>query len=186
MSQTSTPAPELDPDELKRFSFTVWNYKMGELVSFMIYLGDELDLFSAMHDGGPMTSQSVADARNLNERFVREWLHGMAAARLLGRNEDGTFEMSDVAAAVLADEVGSVNFAAGAFRGGTDPVILSKLVDSFALPKVKQTLQPQPDVDPFRETPVFFWLCSMILINSISSLMKSIMHDEPFAGMPRI
>ncbi len=104
---------------------------MGELVSFMIYLGDELDLFSAMHDGGPMTSQSVADARNLNERFVREWLHGMAAARLLGRNEDGTFEMSDVAAAVLADEVGSVNFAAGAFRGGTDPVILAKLVDSF-------------------------------------------------------
>jgi SAM-dependent methyltransferase len=131
MSQTSTPAPDLDPDELKRFSFTVWNYKMGELVSFMIYLGDELDMFSAMQGAGPMTSQSLADSRELNERFVREWLLGMAAARLIDRNNDATFVMSDVAAAVLADEAGSVNFAAGAFRGGTDPAILAKVVDSF-------------------------------------------------------
>ena len=54
---------------------------------------------------------------------------------------------------------------------------------SFALPKVPQTLQP--DVDPIRETPVFLALLRDSL-KSISRLMMSIMHGEPFAGMPRI
>lgn len=30
--------PALDPDELKRFGFAVWSYKMGEQVSLMIHL----------------------------------------------------------------------------------------------------------------------------------------------------
>ncbi len=104
---------------------------MGELVSFMVYLGDELKMFSALAGAGPVTSDELAAKTNLNERFVREWLYGMAAAKLFTRHQSGTFEMSDVAASVLADEEGSVNFACGAFRGGTDPVVLEKLVDSF-------------------------------------------------------
>lgn len=128
---STTAQTELDPDELKRFSFTVWSYKMGELVSFMIFLGDELNLFSAMSGAGPMSSSELAAATQLNERFVREWLHGMAAAKLFDRHEDGRFEMSAVAGAHLADEDGSVHFACGAFRGGTDPKVVAALVDSF-------------------------------------------------------
>ncbi len=122
---------QLDPDELKMFSFQVWSYKMGELVSFMIYLGDELGLFEAMNGAGPMTSEELADATDTHERFVREWLHGQAAAKLLLRHDDGRFEMTPIQAAVLADEEGSVAFSCGAFRGGTDPNVLEALVDSF-------------------------------------------------------
>lgn len=104
---------------------------MGELVSFMVYLGDELKMFSAMAGAGALTSDELAGKTELNERFVREWLYGMAAAKLFTRHPDETFEMSEIAASVLADEEGSVNFACGAFRGGTDPVVLEKLVDSF-------------------------------------------------------
>ena len=38
----------IDPDELKRYSFAVWNFKMGEMVSLMIHIGDRLDLYKAL------------------------------------------------------------------------------------------------------------------------------------------
>ena len=44
----------IDPDELKRFSFSVWSYKQGEMVSLMIHIGDRLGLYRAMAGSGPM------------------------------------------------------------------------------------------------------------------------------------
>ena len=120
-----------DPDAVKRFSFNVWTYKMGEQVALMIHLGDRLGLYRALHGAGPQTSDQVAERAGLDERFVREWLLGQAAAKLLERHDDGRFEMSDVQAAVLADEDGSLSFAIGAFRGGTDPSGVDALVEAF-------------------------------------------------------
>ena len=51
---------------------------------------------------GGQTSDQVADSLDLHERFVREWLLGQAAAGLIERHDDGTFELTDVQAAVLA------------------------------------------------------------------------------------
>ncbi|MGF1598358.1 MAG: class I SAM-dependent methyltransferase [Acidimicrobiales bacterium] len=123
---------QLDQDELKRLGFTVWSYKMGEQVSLMIHLGDRLGLYRAMRDAGPLTSHDVAERLGLDERLVREWLLGQAAARLVDRHADGTYELSPVQAALLADEDGSLSFAAGAFRGGTDPAHVEALAESFA------------------------------------------------------
>ncbi len=120
-----------DPDALKQFSFTVWTYKMGEQVSLLIHLGDRLGLYRALHGAGPLTSHEVADRAGLDERFVREWLLGQAAARLLERHDDGRFELTEVQAAVLADEEGSLSFSLGAFRGGTSPEAIDALVESF-------------------------------------------------------
>ena len=122
---------ELDPDALKQFSFTVWTYKMGEQVSLMIHLGDRLGLYRTLQGAGPLTSDEVADRAGLDERFVREWLLGQAAARLVSRLDDGRFELTDVQAAVLADEEGSLSFAIGAFRGGTDPASVEALAEAF-------------------------------------------------------
>ncbi len=121
----------LDTDALKKLSFTVWTYKMGEQVALMIHLGDRLGLYRALQGAGPVTSDQLADRADLDERFVREWLLGQAAAKLVDRHEDGRFELTDVQAAVLADEDGSLSFAAGAFRGGTDPANVDALVESF-------------------------------------------------------
>ncbi len=122
---------EFDLDELKLFSFKVWSYKMGEQVSMLIHLGDRLGLYSALDGQGPMTSHAVAEAAGLDERFVREWLLGQAAAGLIERTDEGRFQMTAVQGAVLADEHGSIAFSAGAFRGGTDPVILDRIAESF-------------------------------------------------------
>ncbi len=120
-----------DPDAIKKLSFTVWTYKMGEQVALMIHLGDRLGLYRALHDAGPLTSDDVADRAELDERFVREWLLGQAAARLIDRHDDGRFELTDVQAAVLADEEGSLSFALGAFRGGSDPASIDALAEAF-------------------------------------------------------
>jgi len=118
--------------DIKMFGFKVWTYKMGEQVSLMIYLGDQLGLYKAMAGSGPMSSTEVAAAANdLHERFVREWLLGQAAGGLIDRHEDGRFELTAVQAAVLADEEDSIAFAAGAFRGGVEPAVLDRIADSF-------------------------------------------------------
>ncbi len=122
---------ELDRDAVKMFGFKVWTYKMGEQVSLMIYLGDHLGLYKTMAGRGIVTSHQIADAAELHERFVREWLLGQAAAGLIERHDDGRFELTEVQAAVLADEQDSISFAVGAFRGGVETTVLEKIADSF-------------------------------------------------------
>jgi SAM-dependent methyltransferase len=128
---TTTQPSAVDPDALTKYSFTVWSYKQGEMVSLMIHLGDRLGLYRAMADHGPMHSEPLAAATGLHERFVREWLLGQAAAKLLTRHDDGSFELTPEGKAVLVDEEASLAFSAGAFRGGIEPEVLDRLADSF-------------------------------------------------------
>ncbi len=127
MSQT-----EIDQDAVKMFGFSVWSYKMGEQVSLLIHLGDRLGLYKAMQGRGPTTSDELAADLELHERFVREWLMGQAAARLIDRVDEGVFELTDVQAQVLANEESSIDFAAGAFRGGFSPELLDAVAESFS------------------------------------------------------
>ncbi len=122
---------ELDVDELKRFSFSVWSYKQGEMVSLMIHIGDQLGLYSALAGEAPMTAAELASKTGLKERWLFEWLRGQAAARLLNYHDEDRFELSAVGAAVLADENDSLSFAAGAFSGSTPPETIEKLIDAF-------------------------------------------------------
>ena len=121
----------LDPDALKRFSFSVWNYKMGEMVSLMIHLGDRLGLYKALQGAGSVSAAELAVITGLKERWLLEWLKGQAAARLLHYHDGDRFELSAEGAEVLANEEGSLAFAAGAFAGQTPPETVDKLVEAF-------------------------------------------------------
>ncbi len=119
-------------DDIKLFGFQVWTYRMGEQVSLTIHLGDRLGLYRAMAGRGPVTSEELADELGFDERIVREWLMGQAAARLIDRHADtGSFELTEVQAAVLADEDASIAFAAGAFNGGASPEVIERIAESF-------------------------------------------------------
>lgn len=122
---------DLDPDQLKRFSFSVWSYKQGEMVSLMIHIGDRLGLYATLDGIGPVTAAELAERTGLKERWLLEWLRGQAAARLLDYHDGDRFELTPVGAAVLADEEGSLAFASGAFSGQTPPETVDKLVDAF-------------------------------------------------------
>jgi len=121
----------IDPDELKRYSFSVWSFKQGEMVSLMIHIGDRLGLYKALNGAGPVTAAQLAAQTGLQQRWLFEWLRGQAAARLLDYHDPDRFELSEVGAAVLADEEHSLSFAAGAFAGQTPPETVDKIIDAF-------------------------------------------------------
>ena len=73
------------PDRLKAYSFLLFSKLEGAMTSGMVHLGDRLGLFRALAaaPAAGFTSQELADAAGLQERWVREWAHNQAAAKLL-------------------------------------------------------------------------------------------------------
>jgi 2-polyprenyl-3-methyl-5-hydroxy-6-metoxy-1,4-benzoquinol methylase len=121
----------LDPKKVEEFTGKVIGYLSGAGVSALVYLGDRLGLYRALKDSGPSTSAELASKAGLNERWVREWLHGQASAGLVRYAGDGRFEFTSEQAAVLADEENP------AFAGGGFALImpllhrLERLCESF-------------------------------------------------------
>ena len=62
--------PQLDPEAVKRYAFSVWSFKQGEMVSLMIHLGDRLGLYQALSGAGPVTAREEIDFFSMN-RFIR-------------------------------------------------------------------------------------------------------------------
>ena len=52
-------------------------------VAMMIGIGRQTDLFEVMAGLAPSTSEEIARAANLNERYVREWLGAMVTSRIV-------------------------------------------------------------------------------------------------------
>src|SRR4029077_5697375 len=84
---------------------------VGQISSTMTTLlgavGDRLGLFKNLAAEGPATSAELAWRTNLNERYVREWLGGMATGGYL--DYEGTtkrFSLPAEHASVLAHENG--------------------------------------------------------------------------------
>jgi 2-polyprenyl-3-methyl-5-hydroxy-6-metoxy-1,4-benzoquinol methylase len=126
-----TSAP-LDPDRLGRFALRVWHYKQGEVVALMIHLGDRLGLYQAMAGAGSVTAGELAARTGLQARWLLEWLRSQAAAGLVESADGDRFELTPEAEAVLADEDGSLWFAAGAFHGGVvPPDVRDRLAEAF-------------------------------------------------------
>ncbi len=82
-------------------------------VAGMVSLGVRLGLYGHLADHGPATSDELATRAGLAERWVREWLHGQAAAQVLDYDYDGDggdgddggrFSISPEVAVLLADE----------------------------------------------------------------------------------
>ena len=118
-------------EEIGLFAFKVWGYKQGEVVSLLIHLGDRLGLYKALAESGTVTSGELAVATGLDERWVREWLRGNAAADLVASTDGVQFTLPEEAIPVLADEDTSLFFAAGAFGEPHDASFVSELADAF-------------------------------------------------------
>lgn len=55
--------------------------------ALMISLGHRTGLFDAMGDATPRTSHELAEITGLSERYIREWLGAMTAARIVSHTE---------------------------------------------------------------------------------------------------
>jgi 2-polyprenyl-3-methyl-5-hydroxy-6-metoxy-1,4-benzoquinol methylase len=93
-----------NPSEVEQVAERAIGYLSGAAVAGLVYLGDQLGLYHAMRGAGPLTSQQLAGRAGLNERWVREWLHGQASAGLVQHTAEDRFELTAAQSAVLADD----------------------------------------------------------------------------------
>ena len=126
---SDTPRP-IDPERLGETAKHVFGLLNGAVTSALVYLGDELGLYRSLAEHGPTDSEGLASAAGLDERWVREWLHNQAAARLI-EHRDGRFSLTPEAVAVLADE-NHPAFGAGMFSQlPTQLAVAERLRESF-------------------------------------------------------
>lgn len=80
----------------------------------LVIIGDELGLYAALFEKGPLTSIELAAATGTHERYVREWLSAQAASGFI-TFDPGTqkFSLSPEQAAVLGDDDSAVNMIGG-------------------------------------------------------------------------
>ena len=73
----------LDEAALEAFADRMISVLNDGCTALLISIGHQTGLFSTLAATGPATSQQVAAAGGLNERYVREWLNAMTTARFV-------------------------------------------------------------------------------------------------------
>jgi SAM-dependent methyltransferase len=96
---------------------------------FMVSLGHRAGLFDRMRDLPPSTSEEIARAAGLDERYVREWLGAMATGRVVDLDAaTGRYRLPPEHAAYLTRAAGADNMAVFAqyfaVLGGVEDEIL--------------------------------------------------------------
>ncbi len=102
---TGPSAAPVDPARLEAAMGHVFSELAVNTTAPLIVLGERLGLWRALSGAGPLSAQEVVSRTGLVERYVREWLRGVAVAGYLEYQPDaGTFQLAPEYAAVLADD----------------------------------------------------------------------------------
>jgi len=79
-------------------------------LAILLSIGHQTKLFDTLAELPPATSAQIADAAGLNERYVREWLGGVAAGRVVDYDPTAqTYALPPHRAAVLTRAAGPDN-----------------------------------------------------------------------------
>src|ERR1700746_1293983 len=70
----------IDSARQEKFVGKVGEQISGWIATLLGAVGDRLGLFKNLSEQGPATSAELASRTKLNERYLREWLGGMATA----------------------------------------------------------------------------------------------------------
>jgi SAM-dependent methyltransferase len=114
---TTTQQPDLDlavvPDPAELFAGELLGVLNSGMLSLMISIGHRAGLFDAMSGLEPATSEEIAKAAGLNERYVREWLGAMTTGRIVDLDPlTGTYVLPPERAGFLTRAAGPNNMAA--------------------------------------------------------------------------
>src|SRR5258707_6073952 len=105
-SETSPGAdkPPLNPDALNQLVEQMVNDLGAAVNGALVVLGDELGIYTALADIGPVTSKQLAKKTKLHERQLREWLSAQAASRYVSYDAaSDAFFLTAEQVAVFAD-----------------------------------------------------------------------------------
>src|SRR5215210_3620150 len=76
-------AQQVDHAQIEAFAGRLFNALNGAGQTLLISIGHQTGLFDTLATMSPSTSEQIAGAAKLNERYVREWLGGMVASRVI-------------------------------------------------------------------------------------------------------
>jgi SAM-dependent methyltransferase len=98
----------------------------------LVRIGDQLGLYKALHEAGPVTPAEFADRTGHAECYLREWLSAQAASEYLDFEPDtGKFSLPEEQAMIFANEDSPV-FMMGAFDcAGAMIDNTSKVLEAF-------------------------------------------------------
>lgn len=101
-----------DPAKAEAFANQMVGLLNNASLSLMISIGHRTGLFDKLSNLPPSTSEQIANATNLNERYVREWLGAMVTGRSMDYNPtDQTYKLAPEHAAFLTRGAGADNLA---------------------------------------------------------------------------
>jgi 2-polyprenyl-3-methyl-5-hydroxy-6-metoxy-1,4-benzoquinol methylase len=144
----------IDPDKLNEFVGKALADLGATVSAALVAIGDKLGLYKAMKDG-PVTSAELAQKTGTNERYVREWLAGQAAAGYVSHDANaGRFFLTDEQAECLTNEQ-SPACVLGGFQGMLAAVRTApKVMEGFRTGRGVGWHEHEPDL--FQGTERFF------------------------------
>jgi 2-polyprenyl-3-methyl-5-hydroxy-6-metoxy-1,4-benzoquinol methylase len=105
-------AQTLDTGKAEAFAGQMLTILNSSGLALMTSIGHRTKLFDTIAALPPSTSQQIADAAGLNERYVREWLNAMVVGRIIEYDAIAkTYTLPPEHAAFLTRTVGSDNIA---------------------------------------------------------------------------
>jgi SAM-dependent methyltransferase len=108
LNESSVAAGETTEEFSERMVAAIDSASLAILVS----VGHQTGLLDTMAGLAPATSAQIADASGLNERYVREWLGGMATGRVVDYDaETATYSLPAHRAGILTRAAGLKNLA---------------------------------------------------------------------------
>jgi 2-polyprenyl-3-methyl-5-hydroxy-6-metoxy-1,4-benzoquinol methylase len=106
------PRPELDEAKRDAFAGKMVGVLNGAVLALMTSIGRQTGLFEAMAALPASTSEAIAAAAGLNERYVREWLGAMVTGGIVEFDAShDTYVLPAEHAAVLTSAAGARNVA---------------------------------------------------------------------------
>ena len=85
---------ELDQHRAEAFAERMLAVLNDGALALMTSIGHRTGLFDAMAGLPPSTSEQIAEAADLNERYVREWLAAMVVGRIVEHDpESETYQL---------------------------------------------------------------------------------------------
>lgn len=97
-------ATTIDEGKLEEFLNTVVSEVGAAYNAVLTAIGDELGLYEALREHGPLTSKELAAHTGTAERYIREWSNTQAASGFLRYHPDSdSYELPPEQAYVLAD-----------------------------------------------------------------------------------
>jgi SAM-dependent methyltransferase len=102
----------IDPARAEAFAGRTVQILNDAMLSLLLSVGHQTQLFDVMAGQGSVTSAELADAAGLSERYVREWLAGLTVGGIVEHDPDaGTYALPPEHAVCLTRAAGANNLA---------------------------------------------------------------------------